>query len=78
MTARSFRIESTVCGHHVYNDQWTPSIGEELQTTREMTNAHGLFAVAVTKEIMLDKILQRYEDSTGIFGEEQHNYMQSY
>jgi len=55
-----------------------PPVLEELQTTREMTNAHGSFAVAVTKEIMLDIILQRYEDSAGIFGEEQHNYMQSY
>jgi len=50
MTARSFRIESSVRGHHVFKDQWTPSIGEELQTTRELTNAHDSFAVAVPKE----------------------------
>ena len=47
MTARSFRIESSVRGHHVYKDQWTPSIGEEIQTTRELYDS---FAVAVTKE----------------------------
>lgn len=50
MSARSFRIESSVRGHHIYKDLWTPTIGEELQTVQELDNHHDPFAVAVVKE----------------------------
>ena len=50
MAARSLRIESSVWGHHIYKEVWTPSIGEELQTAQEPENGHDPYAVAVLKE----------------------------
>ena len=47
--ATTFRIESTVRGHHVYNAAWSPYIGEELPVQREVNNIHDDFAVAVLK-----------------------------
>ena len=47
--ATSFRIESTVRGHHVYKASWSPYIGEELPVQREVNNIHDDFAVAVLK-----------------------------
>ena len=44
--ATSFRIESTVRGHHVYKASWSPYIGEELPVQCEV---HDDFAVAVLK-----------------------------
>ena len=45
----TFRIESTVHGHHVYKAAWSPYIGEELPVQREVNNIHDDFAVAVLK-----------------------------
>jgi len=47
----SFRIKSTVRGHHVYKASCSPYIGEELLVQREVTlnNIHDNFAVAVLK-----------------------------
>ena len=47
--ATTFRIESTVHGHHVYKAAWSPYIGEELPVQREVYNIHDDFAVAVLK-----------------------------
>ena len=47
--ATSFRIESTVRGHHVYKALWSPYIGEELSVQCEVNNIHDDFAVAVLK-----------------------------
>ena len=47
--ATSFRIESTVRGHHVYKALWSPYIGEELPVQCEVNNIHDDFAVAVLK-----------------------------
>ena len=47
--AESFRIESVVRGHHVYKAVWSPHLGEELETQRELDNEHDRFAVAVMK-----------------------------
>ena len=47
--ATSFRIESTVRGHHVYKASWSPYIGEELPVQCEVNNIHDDFAVAVLK-----------------------------
>ena len=47
--ATSFRIESTVRGHHVYKASWSPYIGEELPVQCEVNNIHNDFAVAVLK-----------------------------
>ena len=48
-TATTFRIESTVRGHHVYKAAWSPYIGEELPVQHEVNNIHDDFAVAVLK-----------------------------
>ena len=45
----TFRIESTVRGHHVYKAAWSPYIGEELPVQRKVNNIHDDFAVAVLK-----------------------------
>ena len=47
--ATSFRIESTVRGHHVYKASRSPYIGEELSVQCEVNNIHDDFAVAVLK-----------------------------
>ena len=48
--ATSFRIESTICGHHIYKSRWTPVIGEELCVQIEEDNTFDEFAVAVQKD----------------------------
>ena len=48
--ATSFRIESTVRGHHVFKDVWTPCINEQLQVHIEEGNAFDEHAVAVWKD----------------------------
>ena len=48
--ATSFRIESTVRGHHVYKSLWTPVMGEELNVQIEDSNIFDEFAVAVFKD----------------------------
>ena len=48
--ATSFRIESTVRGHHVYKASWSPYIGEKLPVQCEVNNIHDDFAVAVLKQ----------------------------
>ena len=47
--ATSFRIESSVRGHHIYKSTWTPEIGEELAVTMEEDNSFDSYAVAVAK-----------------------------
>ena len=48
--ADCFTIDSFVRGHHVYQSQWTPFIGECLVIKREPDNRHDKFAVAVIHE----------------------------
>ena len=48
--ATSFRIKSTVRGHHVFKDVWTPCINEQLQVHIEEGNAFDVHAVAVWKD----------------------------
>ena len=48
--ARSFRIESTVRGHHVYKTHWRPEINEELRCEVERGNSFDRYAVAVMKD----------------------------
>ena len=43
-----YRIESTVCGHHVYKVSWSPYIGEELPVQHELP-VYDDFTVAVLK-----------------------------
>ena len=44
-----FEVESSVRGHHVYMEEWTPSIGETLDCQREETNEHDPYTVAIVK-----------------------------
>ena len=43
-------ISSCVRGYHVYQDIWTPAVGEELDCIREPTNSSDRYAVAVVKD----------------------------
>jgi len=47
--AQSLRIESVVRRHRIYKAVWSPCLGEEWETQRELDNEHDQFAVAVTK-----------------------------
>ena len=47
--ATSYRIESSVRGHHVYKDVWSPVIGDELPVEVEEHSTFDEFAVAVMK-----------------------------
>ncbi len=47
--ATSFRIESTIRGHHIFKEVWTPTTGEELPVNVELHNAYDQHAVAVWK-----------------------------
>ncbi len=44
-------------GFHVYHTVWTPSIGEELATTRERRNPHDRFSVAVVQQLAARRLL---------------------
>jgi len=57
MTARSFRIDSSVHGHHVYKDQWTPVL-ERRYKPPESCMIHFLWQWQ-RKEILLDMFLKR-------------------
>jgi len=46
----TFRIESTVHGHHVYKLRWTPGIGEELCVQAEEDGTFDEFAVPVWED----------------------------
>ena len=45
-----FSKESCNRGHHVYKSVWHPTIGEELDCRREVTNPSDRYAVAVVKD----------------------------
>lgn len=40
-------VESSIRGHHVYKDTWTPVSGQVLDTRQEHGNAHDQYAVSV-------------------------------
>ena len=44
---KSYAINAFVMGYHVYQKNWTPSIGDELQGFMEPTNKLDKYAVAV-------------------------------
>jgi len=41
--------DSCVRGYHVYQEEWTPVLGETLPCTCELGNAHYIVAVKMTK-----------------------------
>ena len=48
----SVGINSYIRGYHAYQDNWTPSIGEELVLRREPDNSKDHFAVTRDGEIV--------------------------
>ena len=46
---RRFTFDSMMRGHHVYQEVWTPDIGEYLDCARETENPQDRYAVAVFK-----------------------------
>ena len=54
-------VNSCMRGFHVYQDVWTPIIGEVLACRREMTNIEDRYAIAVYKmEKLLVTCLARF------------------
>ena len=49
MAAFEHTLESSVRGHHVYKEVWTPILNECLQTRQDLGNAEDEFAVRVIK-----------------------------
>ena len=44
-----FIHKSVVRGHYIYNETWTPSVGEILRVQQEPENAHDRRAVCILK-----------------------------
>ena len=67
--ATSFRIESSVRGHHVYKDLWSPVFGDELLVQVEEHNTFDKFAVAVMKnsDVVGNVPLEIFRKSFGFF-----------
>ncbi len=42
-----FNLDSAICGHHIYQRIWTPTVGEQLQLRLEENNKNDPRAVAV-------------------------------
>ena len=40
-------VESVVRGHHVYMDDWSPSVGDEFELETKELNKHDRYAVAI-------------------------------
>ena len=47
---REFKCESMIKGYYAYMNDWTPVLGESLQTRPEPENEIDKYAVAVTKD----------------------------
>ena len=47
---KEFETESIIKGYHVYMNDWTPILGENLSTRPEPENEIDKYAVAVTKD----------------------------
>ena len=67
--ATSFRIESSVRGHHIYKDVWSPVIGDELLVQVEEHNTFDEFAVPVMKnsDVVGHVPLEIFRKSFGFF-----------
>ena len=49
MSSATFSLTSVVRGYHVYKDYWETATGEILRCSKERTNFHDPFAVAIIK-----------------------------
>ena len=55
----TFQKVSVVRGHHIYKVVWTPEVGEVLQVRTEDRNEHDEHAVAVVKDGLIVRHVQR-------------------
>ena len=46
----SLQFKSSIRGHHIYKNLWTPSIGESLSLALESGNSHNRFTVSLVKD----------------------------
>ena len=44
------RVESCICGYHVYKEMWIAVFGEELYAERELGNVVDRYVIAVKKD----------------------------
>ena len=51
MAEAEFETDSSVRGYHVYQDNWTPVIGERLNFEREEENPRDRYAVAIRNAV---------------------------
>ena len=51
MAEAEFETDSSVRGYHVYQDNWTPVIGERLNCKREEENPRDRYAVAIRNAV---------------------------
>ena len=51
MAKTEFETNSSVRGYHVYQDNWTPVIGERLNCEREEENPRDRYAVAIRNAV---------------------------
>ena len=47
--AEEFESDSSVCGYHVYQGNWTTTIGEQLNCEREDENPRNLYSLAIKR-----------------------------
>ena len=51
MAEAEFETDSSVRGYHVYQDNWTPVIGERLNCEREEENPRDRYAVVIRNAV---------------------------
>ena len=51
MAEAEFETDSSVRGYHVYQDNWTPVIGERLNCEWEEENPRDRYAVAIRNAV---------------------------
>ena len=54
MSRDHYSFNSFVCGHHIYKDEWTPTVVESLNCVREPLNEKDKNEVAVMRD---DKVV---------------------
>ena len=73
----SFRIESTVRGHHIFKDTWTPYIDKELAVQVEEGNVFDEHSVAVQNrgERVVGHLPREFSRMCWFFLRKRHNKM---
>ena len=64
--AEEFETDSSVCGYHVYQGNWTPTIGEQLNCQREDENPRDRYAVAIKRGGNIVGHVPRSVDKTAV------------